>query len=88
MQYKQAESRVRPVDTEQIPGGRYLVRENIKKESRTDETGAAFDLWVYDEAVMTDVEYSAYMAVEKFEASREADIIDEYTLTLIEEGTL
>lgn len=88
MFYRQAESRVQPADTEQISGGRYLVRKNIRKESRTDATGAAFDLWVYEEAVANEAEFAAYLAIQGAEMRREADIVDEYTLKLIEEGTI
>ena len=88
MKYVQTESRVQPKETEQISGSRYLVRQNIKQESRTDDNGAAFILWIYDEAVMSEAEFAAYQAVNSFEATREADIIDDYTMQLIEEGTL
>ena len=88
MQYRHAESRVCPAETEQTTGGRYFVRKNIKKESRTDVNGAAFDLWVYDEAVVNEAEYAAYLAISGVEAKREAEIVDEYTLQLIEEGVL
>lgn len=88
MQYKRTESRVQPDSTQEIPGGRYLIRRNIEKESRTDENGAAFDLWVYDEAVASGAEYAAWLAVNQAELRREAEIVDDYTLQLIEEGVL
>lgn len=88
MQYKRAESRVCPAEIEQTTGGRYFVRKNITKESRTDQEGAAFDLWVYDEAVVSEIEYAAFAAVEVAEMKRENEIVDEYTLQLIEEGVL
>lgn len=88
MQYKHSESRLRPLNTEKISGNRYVVRKNIKEESRTDDNGAAFVLWTYDETVMSEAEFAAYRAVESFEAAREIDIIDDYTMQLIEEGVL
>lgn len=88
MHYKQAESRVCPVEIEQTAGGQYFVRKNIKKESRTDTTGAAFDLWVYDEALVNAAECAAYLAVQSAEARREAEIVDEYTMQLIKEGVI
>ena len=88
MQYRKAESRQQPKEIEQATAGRYYIRKNIKKESRTDEKGAAFDLWVYDEAVASEAEYAAYLAIQGTELRREAEIVDDYTLQLIEEGTL
>lgn len=88
MLYRKTESRVQPESTQQISGDRYLIRRNIKQESRKDTTGAAFDLWVYDEAVATVAEYAAYLAVQNAEQRREAEIVDDYTLQLIEEGVL
>lgn len=88
MQYRQAESRVKPLDTEQISAGRYMIRRNIRKESRTDENGAAFFMWVYDEAVASEAEYAAAVALQGAELRREAEIIDDYTLKLIEEGAI
>lgn len=88
MEYRRAESRVCPAAVEQTTGGRYFVRKNITKESRTDNEGAAFDLWVYDEAIMSEVEYAAFAAIEAVEVKRESEIVDEYTLQLIEEGVL
>lgn len=86
--FKQAESRVRPKEKEEASGGRYFIRKNIKSESRTDQEGAAFVVWVYDEAVANAAEYAAYVAVQDAEMLREAEIVDEYTLKLIEEGVL
>ncbi len=88
MQYKHSESRVKPAETEKITNGRYLVRRNIREESRTDENGAAFLMWVYDEAVVSEAEYAAAVALQGAELRREAEIIDDYTLKLIAEGTI
>lgn len=88
MQHKHSESRLKPLNTEKISGNRYIVRENIEQESRTDNNGAAFVLWTYDETVMSEAEFAAYQAVKLFEAAREIDIIDDYTMQLIEEGVL
>ncbi len=88
MIWRHAEGNQRPRDVEAIAGGRYMIRQNIKKESRTDANGAAFELWTYDEAVASTAEYAAYYAVQTAELKREAEIVDDYTLKLIEEGTL
>ena len=88
MLFKKSESRIKPNETEAITGDRYLVRKNIRTEERSDTDGNAVTMYVYDEAVMTEAEFSSYSAVQQVEAKRETDIIDEYTLVLIEEGVL
>lgn len=88
MQYKQSESRIRPAAVEEISNGRYLLRKNIREIERTDAVGETVKIWVYDEAVASAAEYAAYQAVQSAEQLREAEIVDEYTLKLIEEGVL
>ena len=67
------------LDVEKIKDGRIYVRKNIVEETREDKT-----MFVYEECLMTETEYVLY----SFEAKREAEIIDEYTLSLIEGGVL
>lgn len=88
MLFKKTESRVCPKNIEEIAGGRYLIRKNIVQEKREDASGEEVVLFVYDEAVANVAEYAAFSAVQTVEAKREADIVDEYTLKLIEEGTI
>jgi hypothetical protein len=88
MQYKQAESRVCPQSVEAISDNRYLLRKNIREVERTDTSGETIKVWVYDEALASAPEYAAWQAVQSAEQLREAEIVDEYTLKLIEEGVL
>lgn len=88
MRFVKSESRELPASVEKINGGRYLVRRNITKESRTGTSGEEVEIYVYDEAVATEAEFAAYSAVEAAELKRESEIVDEYTLQLIEEGVL
>lgn len=88
MRFVKSESRQAPQAVEKINGGRYLVRRNITKESRTGTDGEQVEIFVYDEAVADAAEYAAYAAVEAAELKRESDIVDEYTLQLIDEGVL
>lgn len=88
MRFVKSESRQAPQAVEKINGGRYLVRRNITKESRTGINGEKVEVFVYDEAVADVAEYAAYAAVEAAELKRESDIVDEYTLQLIDEGVL
>ncbi len=88
MRFVKSESRQAPQAVEKINGGRYLVRRNITKESRTGINGEKVEVFIYDEAVADVAEYAAYAAVEAAELKRESDIVDEYTLQLIDEGVL
>lgn len=88
MRFVKSESRQAPQAVEKISGGRYLVRRNITKEVRTGTDGQEVEVFVYDEAVADVAEYAAYAAVEAAELKRESDIVDEYTLQLIDEGVL
>lgn len=88
MLFKKSESRIQPSAYEAITDGRYLVRRNITEEEREDTSGEKITVYVYEEAVMSGAEFAAYSAVQEVETKRETDIIDEYTLTLIEEGVL
>lgn len=88
MQYKQSESRICPKAIEAISDKRYLLRKNIREEERTNPDGETIKVWVYEEAVTTEAEFAAWQAVQSAEQLREAEIVDEYTLKLIEEGVL
>ena len=91
--YKQVESFVKPieVDNTSSPSGVY-IRQNITSAIRTDLEGNQNTVWSYDEAFLTTEEYKNYTLVQSTVASvelkRENAIVDEYTLTLIEEGKL
>ena len=88
MQFRQSESKLKPAEVEEISSGRYLLRKNIKEVERTNTDGETITIWTYDEAVASAVEYSANAAVLAVESRREAEIVDEHTLQLIEEGVL
>lgn len=45
-------------------------------------------MFQYDEAFLLPEDYQAYLVAEAVQLRHENDIIDDYTLTLIEEGTL
>ena len=88
MEYRKSESRNCPKNVEKISDDRYFLRKNIKKEQREGADGQAVDIWTYEEALATGAEYAAWQAVNQAEMLREAEIVDEYTLKLIEEGVL
>lgn len=88
MEYKQSESKERPAEVEAIPGGRYLLRKNIKEVERTGADGTTTTHFEYEEAIADSIEYGAIVAGEAVKLRQEQDIVDEYTLALIEEGVL
>lgn len=84
MLWKLAEANEIPMELQTLPDGRIIVRRNIT--SRTTEEGNI--VYKYEERVMQQLEYAVVEAVEAKESKREAEIVDEYTLKLIEEGVL
>ena len=88
MQFKHAESAIRPVEVQALPDGRYMVRKNIIQIEKESVNGETITHWGYDEAVASAVEYAAYSAALAVESKREAEIVDEYTLKLIEEDLI
>ena len=88
MPFRKSESDFRPQTTEAISDGRFFVRRNIVQKERTDADGKTVVFYAYEEAVMSPAEYAAFVAVSECESKRESAIIDEYTLTLIEQGVI
>lgn len=93
LDYKAAESLEKPleVDSTSSPSGVY-VRQNITATIYKDSDGADKTKYCYEEAFLTSSEYEQYRLVNSViagvELKREGEIIDAYTLKLIEEGTL
>lgn len=82
--WRAAESNTKPEAAIALSDGRVLVRRNIT-EKRTEEGNTIYQ---YEERIMSTVEYGTREAVNDMELKREAEIIDDYTLELIEEGVL
>lgn len=82
--WRTAESNTKPAAVETLSNSRVLVRRNIA-ESKTEEGNTVYK---YEERIMSEVEYGTRGAVQDMELRREAEIIDDYTLELIEEGVL
>lgn len=81
--FKKTESATRPRAVEPLKYGRVRVNRNVTTETRD---GAA--VYAYESAIMTEAAYAAYVGAQEAEAKREAAVIDDYTLALIEEGVL
>ena len=82
--FAKAQSKEKPLAVENVGNNRYVVRQNIK--ASTDEQGEMF--YTYDENIVTKDALDIMQCVEGVEIKREAAIIDEYTMQLIEEGSL
>lgn len=82
--WRTAESNTEPAVAETLSNGRVLVRRNITSKKTTEGN----TVYQYEERIMSAVEYGTREAVNDMELKREAEIIDDYTLELIEEGVL
>jgi len=93
--YKQAESLIRPseIDNTSSPDG-VFIRKNIQSVEAEDSAGNTYTKYTYDEAFLTFGEYESYKnsivseAVTSMTIRRESEIIDDYTLQLMEEGVI
>lgn len=82
--FTKAHSKEMPLAIENVSGGRYMIRKNIAKE--VDEAGEVS--YSYEENIVSKDALDVMQCVEGVEIKREATIIDEYTMQLIEEGSL
>lgn len=88
MQYVKSESKTRPAEVEAITGGRYLVRKNIAEATKEDSDGKKIAYFEYEEAVATEAEFAAYATAQAMTLRHDEQVIDEYTMQLIDEGVL
>lgn len=72
-----------PPNVRKIVGSRVIVSRNVRAEERDRRT-----VYVGESAVMSESAYAAYVGAKEVETRRENDVIDEYTLDLIEKGIL
>ena len=82
--FKKAQSKEMPLAVENVGNNRYIVRQNITEAQ--NEQGEMF--YTYDENIVAKDVLDVIQCVENVEIKREAAIIDEYTMQLIEEGSL
>lgn len=70
------------------PNGIY-IRKNITEVERSGgNEESPVKMYQYDEAFLLPEEYQAYMIANAVQLRHEEDIIDDYTLQLIQEGVL
>ena len=77
-------SKEKPLEAEKTVDGRYIIRRNIKEEVSGDGKKS----YSCEECIVTNSEYLLIQRIDEIELKREADIVEEYTLQLIEEGVL
>ena len=82
--FTKSQSKTKPLAVENVGNNRYIVRQNITEAQ--NEQGEMF--YTYDENIVTKDVLDVMQCVEGVEIKRESAIIDEYTMQLIEEGSL
>lgn len=81
--FKYTEYNERPPTVQRLKGGKVRVARNIQSFEREGETFYSCEM-----AIMSESAYTAYEGAREVALKREADIVDETILTLIEEGSL
>lgn len=84
MLQEKAFSKEKPLEIEPVGHDRYLLRKNITES--VNDNGKIY--YTYKEQLIDKTAKVIIEAVNDKEARREADILDEYTNRLIEEGLL
>ena len=83
IEFKLAEWNKRPPAVQPVKGG--MVRVSRKVE-QVERDGVA--VWRGEYAVMSEAAYAAYVGAMEVAERREAEIIDDYTMSLIEGGVI
>ncbi len=88
--FRRGEWNRKPPAAEKLKDGLLRVTRNVTETTVQGEgEGAApVTLWTGEVAIMTEAAYAAYVGAMEVEQRREAEVIDDYTLALIEEGVL
>lgn len=79
-----AHSNIKPETFQKAGNDKYLLHQNIVEN--TDEEGNKS--YTYDERIISCDEYFILNSLQSVELKREAEIIDEYTEKLIDEGVI
>ena len=82
--FRESYSKEMPLAAENVGNGRYIIRRNIRPCIDADGNTS----YSYEEKVVSKDAYDVMQSLEGVELKREAVIIDEYTMRLIEEGSL
>ena len=60
MQFKKVESRIKPQEIEKCYTEGYYLRKNITEDKRINDKGEEYIMYIYDEAIVSEVGYIAY----------------------------
>lgn len=82
-EFKIAEWNSKPPEVQRLRHGGVRVTRNVEAVERDGET-----VWRGECAIMSDAAYAAYLGAQEAEAKREAAVIDDYTMSLIEGGVI
>ena len=66
MQFVRAQSNTKPEEEQAICGKRFYIRKNITEEIYEDSNGEKHSRWVYDEALVNEIEYTVYVTLKQF----------------------
>lgn len=82
-EFKLAEWNAKPPAVHPTKGGMVRVTRKVEAFERDGVT-----MWRGECAVMSEAAYAAYMGAQEAAERREAEIIDDYTMSLIEGGVI
>lgn len=71
-----------------LPDGRWRVTRNVERVEEPGEGGGTVAYYKGEEALMSEAAYAAYIGACGVEVKRKDEIIDDYTMELIEGGVL
>lgn len=83
IEFKVAEWNERPPAVQPVKGGMVRVSRKVEPVERDGVT-----VWRGEYAVMSEAAYAAYLGAQEAAERREAEIIDDYTMSLIEGGVI
>lgn len=84
LNWRTAQANEKPLIVEELSGDRYLVRRNITEKENSEGN----KYYEYEERIVTSIELTIIECFNNMEIKREAEIIDDYTMQLIEEGVI
>ena len=81
--FKRTEWNASPAAVTRLKDGRYIVTRKVEAIERDGVT-----VWTGESAIMSETQYAAYVGAMEVAERREAEIIDDYTMSLIEGGVI
>lgn len=81
--FKLTEWNTKPPQAQKLAKGGYLVTRKVEAVERDGAT-----VYVGEAAFMSETQYAAYVGAMEVAERREAEIIDDYTMSLIEGGVI